>query len=67
MKKSAFLSINWADALKAFVVAALAFVFNYIQTEFLPGLQMDPQIKILIAAGLAYLTKQFFTDGKTAV
>ena len=61
MKQSEFLSLNWRDTLRSFAVAFLTFFYYWVQDTFLPGLDLDPQIKALISAGLAYLTKNIFT------
>ena len=61
MKTSKFLRLNWYDVLKGFLVAFMAFALNYLQTTFVPQMEVSPEIKTLIFAGLAYITKNFFT------
>lgn len=61
MKTSKFLSLNWLDLGKGFLVAFGAFALNYLQTTFVPSLEISPEVKTLIYAGLAYLGKNFFT------
>jgi hypothetical protein len=64
MKTSNFLSLDWHDLGKGFVVAFIAFGLNWLQTAFVPSLDISPEIKILIISGIAYLAKNFFTDAK---
>ena len=61
MKQSKFLSLNWLDLAKGFLVAFGAFSLNYLQTTFIPTLDISPEVKTLLFAGLAYLSKNFFT------
>jgi hypothetical protein len=64
MKTSKFLSLNWLDIGKGFLVAFGAFGLNYAQEVLLPQLDLSPEVKTLIYAGLAYLGKNFFTKPK---
>lgn len=61
MKQSKFLSLNWRDTLRSAIVALLTALYYWLQDTFLPGLDLDPQIKALISAALAYFTKNLFT------
>lgn len=61
MKQSKFLSLNWRDTLRSALVAVLTALYYWLQDTFLPGLDLDPQIKALISAALAYFTKNLFT------
>lgn len=64
MKTSNLWSLDWNDVLKGFLVALIAFVLNWLQTEFVPQLDISDEIKTLIFAGLAYLAKNFSTKPK---
>lgn len=61
MKQSKFLSLNWRDTLRSLAVALLTCFYYWIQDVLLPGLDLSPEIKTLISAGLGYLTKNLFT------
>lgn len=61
MKQSNFLSLNLRDTLRSLAVALLTCFYYWIQDVLLPGIDLDPQIKALISAGLGYLTKNLFT------
>jgi len=65
MMKSGFLRLNLADLLKTFIVAFLAFVFNFLQETFIPSLDISPELKVIALAGLGYITKNFFEGYKT--
>jgi hypothetical protein len=64
MKTSNFLRLDLRDLFKGFIVAFVAFVLNWLQVTFVPSLDVSPEIKTLIFAGLAYLGKNLFTDQK---
>ena len=66
MKASNFLSLNWLDLGKGFLVAFLAFAINFLQETFIPSLNVSPEIKLLIITLLGYLTKNFFTRNTTS-
>lgn len=61
MKQSNFLSLNWRDISRSLLLTVLAALYYWIQDTLLPGLNLDPQVKALISAGLAYITKNLFT------
>lgn len=61
MKQSKFLSLNWRDLGRGLLLAIIAFLLNWIQTTFIPALNVSPDIKVMLLAGLAYLSKNFFT------
>ena len=61
MKQSNFLSLNWRDVLRGFLLALIAFVLNWLQVTFIPALDISPEVKTMILAGLAYLAKNLFT------
>lgn len=61
MKQSKFLSLNWRDLVKGFLTAFIAFALNWVQVTFIPALEISPDIKVMLLAGLAYLSKNFFT------
>ena len=64
MKKSGFLSLNWLDFGKGFLVALLAFLLNFAQESIIPALQIPLEVKTLLYAGIAYLFKNFFEGEK---
>lgn len=61
MKQSNFLSLNWRDILRGFLLALIAFFLNWLQVNFIPALDISPEVKTMILAGLAYLAKNLFT------
>lgn len=61
MKQSNFLSLGWRDGARAFLVAFIAFVFEYLQKTFIPSLDLSDDVKLMIITALAYLSKNFFT------
>ncbi len=67
MKPSNFLSLNWLDLGKAFLVAFITFLLNYIQVTFIPALDVSPETRTLISGALAYLIKNFFTKSTNDV
>lgn len=62
MKQSNFLSLGWRDLLRGFLLALIAFVLNWLQITFIPALDISPEVKTMILAGLAYLAKNLFTS-----
>ena len=64
MKTSEFLKLDLGDLLKGAIVALGAFLLNYLQTTFVPNLDVSTEVKTLIFAGLAYLSKNLFTTSK---
>ena len=65
--KAAFLSINWADVGKGFLVAVgtviLAGLATSIQAGQFPSLAQLGTLGLAgLSAGIAYLMKQFFTN-----
>ena len=63
MKQSGFLSLNWSDLGKSFLVVAIAFVLNFAQEQIIPNLNISPEVKAMLFTGIAYLIKNFFTPG----
>lgn len=61
MKTSNFLSLNWLDLGKMFLLAFLTFLVNWIQLTFIPALDVSPETRTLISGMFAYLVKNFFT------
>lgn len=61
MKQSNFLSLNFRDALRSFLVALFSFIAYYIQDTWLPGLDIPEEVKVMISAAIGYLTKNFVT------
>lgn len=64
MKTSGFLTINWLDLGKGAIVAILVFLLNFAQETWIPSLNIDPAIKLLIITLIGYLIKNFFTKSK---
>lgn len=64
MKQSDFLSLNWLDLGKMFLLAFLTFLVNWLQINFVPALNVSPETRTLISGGLAYLLKNFFSGTK---
>ncbi len=68
MKPSAFLSLNWLDLGKGLILAAITSVLTIVtQTLQAGSLTFDWKAIGITAltAGLAYLTKNFFTPTST--
>jgi hypothetical protein len=63
---SSFLSLNWKDTLKAFILAVGTPVLYLVQ-EKIPGYNVDPYVKVALAAGVSYLLKNFFTSSEIVV
>ena len=61
MKTSNFMSLNWLDLGKMLLIAFIAFLLNWLQINFVPALDVSPEIRTLISGGIAYLIKNFFT------
>lgn len=61
MKTSNFLSLNWYDLGKALLVALITLLFSFAQETFIPALNVSPEIKLLLLAGLGYLAKNWLT------
>lgn len=61
MKTSNFLSLNWLDLGKMFLIAFGAFAINWLQITFIPMLDVSPETRTLISGALAYLGKNFFS------
>jgi len=61
MKTSAFLSLNWLDLGKMFLLAFLTFFVNWLQMSFVPALDVSPETRTLISGAIAYLLKNLFT------
>lgn len=64
MKTSKLFRLDWRDLLKGFLVSFLAFSLNWLQINFIPQLDLSPEIKTFIIAAIAYLSKNFFTKQK---
>jgi hypothetical protein len=63
---SNFLSVNFKDTLKAFILAVGTPVLYLVQ-EKIPGWNVDPYVKVALAAGVSYLIKNFFTAPEIVV
>lgn len=64
MKQSKFLSLNWLDLGKGFLVALIAFILNFLQETFIPSLNVSPEVKLMLITAVGYLIKNFFTAEK---
>jgi hypothetical protein len=67
---SKFLSLQWRDVLKGFLIAALTPVFTIITTSINQGTLTFNWKAIgltAISAGLAYLAKNFFEPTQTVI
>lgn len=65
MKPSKFLSLNWLDLAKAFLVALLAFLVNFLQETFIPSLNIPTEVKLMLVTTVGYLVKNLFTKPST--
>ena len=61
MKNSNFLSLNWLDLGKGFLMAFIVFALNYLQETFIPSLNLSPEVKLMLITAIGYLLKNFFT------
>lgn len=66
MKTSNFLSLNWYDFGKMFLIAFITFLLNWLQITFVPLLDVSPETRTLISGAIAYLSKNFFTPKSEA-
>ena len=64
MKQSKFLSLNWLDLGKMFLLAFLTFLVNWIQMTFIPALDVSPETRTLISGAFAYLLKNLLSGKK---
>lgn len=67
MKSSNFLSLNWLDLGKGFLVALIVLVLNFAQETFIPALNISPEIKVFLITAIGYLVKNFFTKPTNVV
>ena len=70
MKQSPFLSINWSDVGKGFIVAAITSAVTGISQTLEAGAiptiaQLKTAALVGLAAGISYLIKNFFTPAST--
>jgi len=61
MKTSKLGLLDWKDLVKGVLVAILAFLANWAQNTFIPSLNISPEVKVMLVAGVAYLTKNWLT------
>lgn len=61
MNQSNFLSLNWRDALRSFIVAFLTFLAYYIQDTLIPELNYPDEVKAMISGAIGYLIKNLLT------
>ena len=61
MNQSKFLRLNWLDIGKAFLLAFIAFALEFLQSHFIPALNVSAETKTAILLVVAYLAKNFFT------
>ena len=64
MKSSKFLSLNWLDLGKMFLLAFITFLVNWLQMSFIPALDVSPETRTLISGAFAYLLKNLFSGKK---
>jgi hypothetical protein len=64
MKESKFLSLNWLDLAKAFLVALIVLILQFAQETFIPALNISPEMKVFLITTIGYLVKNFFTKPK---
>ena len=67
MKQSKFLSINWNDIFKSFIVAFLTFLAYFVQDELLPSLNISTELKVMFSTAIGYLVKNFLTPSKEEI
>ena len=53
MKTSNFMSLNWLDLGKGFLVGLIAFVLDFLIEVLVPSLNISPEIKVMVLAALA--------------
>lgn len=66
MNQSNFLSVNWKDVLKGFIVAAISAavtgIYSSLSNGALPTVeQLKTSALVGLGAGISYLIKNFFT------
>ena len=61
MKTSKFMSLNWLDLGKGFLVGLIAFILDFLIEILVPSLNISPEIKVMVLAALGYIAKNFFT------
>ena len=61
MKTSNFMSLNWLDLGKGFLVGLIAFILDFLIEILVPSLNISPEIKVMVLAALGYIAKNFFT------
>ena len=64
MKQSKFLSLNWRDFLRGWIMAIGTPLLYFLQ-EMIPGFDIHPMYKIAISASVTYLLKNFFTKSES--
>tara|TARA_R110000782_G_scaffold219806_1_gene307087 strand:+ start:39 stop:281 length:243 start_codon:yes stop_codon:yes gene_type:complete len=69
MKTSNFMSLNWLDLGKGFLVGFIAFALDFLQKVLVPSLDISAEVKVMILAAIGYLIKNFFTpaDGQKII
>lgn len=67
MKESKFLSLNWNDIFKSFLVAFLTFLAYFVQDELLPYLDISTELKVMFSTAIGYLVKNFLTPSKEEI
>ncbi len=65
MKQSKFLSLGWRDLARTLVVGLIAFLLQFVQDTFIPSLNLPLEVKTMLIAGIAYLSKNLFTKPDT--
>lgn len=67
MKQSKFLSLNWNDIFKSFIVAFLTFLAYFLQDVILPSLNIPTELKVMFSTAIGYLVKNFLTPSKEEI
>lgn len=63
MKQSKFLSLNWRDFLRGWIMA-IGTPLLYLLQEMIPGFDINSMYRIAISASVTYLLKNFFTKSE---
>ena len=64
MKQSKFLSLNWRDFLRGWIMA-IGTPLLYLLQEMIPGFDINSIYRIAISASVTYLLKNFFTKSES--
>ena len=64
MKTSNFGNLNRKDMGKLLLIGLGTFVLNFLQLQFIPNLDVSPDIRTLLSTAVVYLLKNFFTNSE---